>query len=336
SGIGRFVLSILKNKDYFKDYDFVLLGNKKTDFERGGLENCEKIIINDFPPPFYEQFKLHKAIKKINPDIYFSPYYKYPVFAGVKTVACIFDLIYLSVEPYKSQLKNQLYIRSFIKFFTSKVNCIITSSEHTKRDIQNFFNINDSKIKVVYLPIDEKFKPQSRSDIERVKKKYSVDREYILYVGNNSFHKNVKALYKAYTLLDEKMKWRYKLILAGFKDKKKEYQSAFVIERVDDEDLPALYSGCSLFVFPSVYEGFGYPPLEAISCGAKVVSSNSSSMPEILGDGVVYCNPYNPYDIKDKIVGVLENKIFPEGKTDLRRFSIDIFLSNIKSVLDSL
>ncbi len=334
TGIGRFILAILRNKDYFKDFKFILIGNKKTDFENS-LLNFERYIINDEIPLLSEQFEINTLIKKIKPDIYFSPYYKYPVLTEVPVITSIFDIMYLKIDPYKKNPVNCIYIKSFIKYFTSKSTVIITSSNYTKRDIISYFNIDEQKIKVVYLPLDESFKPQSSDKINLVRKKYQLNEKYILYVGNNQSHKNIKQLYKAYELLPENMKKEYFLVFAGFSDIKNEYPYARVLGYVDDEDLKALYSGCSLFVFPSLYEGFGYPPLEAVACGANVLSSNSSSLPEILDNMVDYFNPEDLFELKEKMIKLLSKKS-EKKDIELSKFNIDNFLYKVKEILNSL
>ncbi|MEF3280987.1 MAG: glycosyltransferase family 4 protein [Elusimicrobiota bacterium] len=335
SGIGRFVLAILENKDYFKDFEFILVGNKKTDFDKSLLINFEKHIINDSFPFISEQIAISRLIKKIKPDIYFSPYYKYPIFTKIPVITSVFDVTYLKIEPYKSKLINKFYIKNFIKYFTARTNIIITSSYNTKKDILSFFDINEEKIKVIYLPIKDSFKPQSKEKTDSVKQKFKIDRKYILHVGNNSAHKNIKTLYEAYKLLPENIKKEYLLILVGFKDIKNEYPLAKVLSYVEDDDLKALYSMCSLFVFPSLYEGFGYPPLEAVSCGARVLSSNKSSLPEILGDMVFYFNPDDVDELKERIIKLLKEDI-EKKNIDLSRFKLENFLCNVKEVLNSL
>ena len=139
--------------------------------------------------------------------------------------------------------------------------------------------------------------------MELVKKKYGIDNKYILYVGNLKPHKNVKRLVDAYNLLPETIKQEYNLVLAGGQSKRltkgnnqlglRDLQSTIFVGHILDEDLPTLYSSAELFAFPSLYEGFGLPPLEAMACGCPVVSSNTSSMPEVLGDAALFFNPYH-------------------------------------------
>lgn len=336
SGIGRFILYILRNKNYFNGFEFIVVGNNKTDFRRDGLSDCKSFLISDRIPILSEQYALHKLVKKIKPDIYLSPYYKYPIFIDVDVITSIFDLTYLLVEPYKSSIRHTFYIKNFIKYFTSHSHFIITSSQNTKGDILRFFNIDEVKIKVIYLPIDEKFRPQHKDKIYSVLNKYKILKKYILHVGNDSYHKNIISLYKAYTILPSDVRNEYDLVLVGFKDIRDKYPLAKVIERVDDDELVSLYSGCSLFVFPSLYEGFGYPPLEALSCGANVLSSNTPCLKEILGENVVYFNPLDIYEIKEKILHALDGKILFKYTYDLSRFSLKNFLSNIMELFNQI
>lgn len=336
SGIGRFVSYILTNKSYFEGFEFILVGNDKTDLEREGISDCEIFLISDKIPILSEQFSLYRLVKKIRPDIYLSPYYKYPLFADVEVITSIFDITYLLINPYKKMIKNKLYIKNFIKHFTSKTRFIITSSQNTKSDLLRFFDIKPHKIKVVYLPLDERFKPQSKERISSVLTKYQISKRYILHVGNNSPHKNIISLYKAYLLLPQDIKDEYDLVLIGFKDADNRYPLARVIERVEDDELLSFYSGCSLFVFPSLYEGFGYPPLEALSCGAKVLSSNTPCLREILGENVVYFNPTDIYEIKEKIILALKGEIRFQNKVELERFSLKNFLSLLKEIFDQI
>lgn len=329
SGIGRFVTYILKNKNYFDGFKFIVVGNSKTDFNRDGLFECEKYVISDKIPIISEQYELYRLVKKIRPDIYFSPYYKYPILIDVAVITSIFDLTYLVVEPYKNMIKNKFYKKSFIKYFTARSRFIITSSYNTMKDILRFFRIDESKIRVTYLPIDERFKPQGKDKISHVLNKYGISKKYVLYVGNDNFHKNIISLYRAYVSLPASLRDEYDLIFVGFKDIKGKYPDARVIERVDDEELLSLYSGSSLFVFPSLYEGFGYPPLEALSCGARVLSSNTSSLREILGENVVYFDPLNIEDIREKIILALTGKISFKSHYDLSRFELSNFLSSL-------
>jgi len=341
SGIGRFILSILKNKDYFKDFEFILIGNKKTDFDKPDLKGYDRFIINDIIPVFSEQLLLYNLVNKIKPDLYFSPYYKYPILIDIPVITAIFDLTYLIIQPYKNKLWNSFYIRNFIKYFTSKSNFIITSSHNTKKDILSFFKIEEKKIKVIYLPLDSSFKPQEEEKVKATLSKYGIKKNYILHVGNNSYHKNIKALYNAYKLLPQSIRDNYDLVLVGFKDNDNEYPLAKILSYVDDDSLKCLYSGATLFVFPSLYEGFGYPPLEAMSLGCPVLASHNSSIVEVLGDFAIYFNPENIMEIVSKIEALINNPEMRKemGLKGLKRasfFNYEKFCSEIKMVFNEV
>jgi glycosyltransferase involved in cell wall biosynthesis len=335
SGIGRFLINILSSYDRFDNFKFILLGNQKTDFDKQEFKELEKVSFKENIPFFDEQIKISRIVKDIKPDMFFSPYYKYPVFSNVSVITCIFDLTYLLVEPYKSSLRNTFYIKNYIKFFTSKSDVIITSSNNTKKDILSFFNIDEDKIKVLYLPLGKAFYRRTGDEIKKVIDKYNISKKYILHTGNNSHHKNIKALYAAYKLLPAEIRNEYDLVLVGFYDKKNTYPEARVLNFLTDDELAALYSGCSLFVFPSLYEGFGYPPLEALASGADVLCSNKSCIPEIVGEYAEYFNPDDIKELVDKIIKNLSN--FPKKQVpDLSKYSADTFIKNLNSILKSL
>lgn len=331
SGIGRFLINLLENVIRFNDFKFIVVGNQKTDFDKNILKDLERFYFYEKIPILDEQIKLRKIAKKTGADVFFSPYYKYPVFIDIPVITCIFDLTYLIVEPYKNEIKNRLYIKNFLRFFTTKSNLIITSSYNTKNDILKFFEVDENKIKVLYLPLSKTFIPRSIEEQEKIRKKYNITKKYILSVGNNSHHKNLKTLYDAYNLLPENIKKEYTLLFVGFWTRAGDYPNTVILNSIDDYELSCLYSGASLFVFPSLYEGFGYPPLEAMACGAPVLSSNLPCMPEILKGYVEYFNPYDLYELKNKIIHCLNNKKL--NKIELSDYSIDFFIDQLRNIL---
>jgi glycosyltransferase involved in cell wall biosynthesis len=195
---------------------------------------------------------------------------------------------------------------------------IIVISHNTKKDLMNRFKIPENKIKVIYLAANENYKPLNENEIIKIKQKYNLNYSFILYVGGLAPNKNVERLIKAYYKL-KKLDIKHKLIITGVK--RYRYKSIFeTIEKlnlqkdviftgyVPDEDLPALYNAADLFVYPSLYEGFGLPPLEAMACGTPVITSNTSSLPEVVGDAGIMVNPYDVDELANKMYEVLTNE----------------------------
>jgi len=233
-----------------------------------------------------------------------------------KRVAFVHDLTTILFPEH--HVKSNVFLHKMRFKNIHKVDAILTNSEYTRRDIINHLHIKPDKVFVTYLGADERFKPATDSEIGAVISKYSLKQPYILFVGTLEPRKNVKMLIQAFNVLKQQKKIPHKLVLAG--QKGWDYEEIFqaiegsrfkseiqYIGYIPDDELPALLTGSEVFVYPSLYEGFGLPVLEAMQCGAPVITSNVSSMPEIGGNACVYFNPNAPDELIDKIFTVLNS-----------------------------
>jgi alpha-1,3-rhamnosyl/mannosyltransferase len=196
---------------------------------------------------------------------------------------------------------------------------LIAVSQFTKQELMDVYNIPDDRITVIYEGLDSRFRPISSECASQRLKPFGLKAgDYILSLGTLEPRKNLIGLVEAYEQLPEATKNRYPLAVAGIRGWKDEqihasFNRLFESGRirllgfVPDDDLPALYSGAALFVFPSFYEGFGFPPLEAMACGTPTLVSNRSSLPEMVGDGAGVVDPENPAQIAEAMVELLED-----------------------------
>lgn len=210
-------------------------------------------------------------------------------------------------------LKNTPYI-------IEDVSQIITVSHYSKSDIQKYFGVDENKITVTHLAADPIFKPLDRENAKRVIfNKYGVDKNYVLYLGGFSKRKNIARLIKAFKKVITEKKEPVNLIILG------EYSRSFeslwklteelelcdyvkFLNFVPTADLPYFYNGAEIFIYPSLYEGFGLPPLEAMQCGIPVITSNVSSIPEIVGDACLLINPYSVDNIFESMLLLLSDR----------------------------
>jgi glycosyltransferase involved in cell wall biosynthesis len=249
--------------------------------------------------------KLPKSINFQKIDLFYSPYYKLPLLTKIPVVNQILDLMWLGFPPYKESLSliGKLYFATFGKKFAKKSINIITDSEHAKKDIVKFWNVNSKKITVIPLGLSDRYVPVSDLKIlETTKTQFNLPEKFILYLGNFKPHKNVELLVKTFKEVEIKFP-QYKLVLAGPLDKNgKAIQNitnkiglsdkVIFTGTIREKDCPeALLSLAELFVFPTLYEGFGLPPLEAMACGTPVVASNVTSIPEVVGDSGILVDP---------------------------------------------
>ena len=270
---------------------------------------------------YWDHIALIRALKRDRIDLLFTPYDKMPYRAPCPVVITIHDILYQRISDHtglKKRVYNALY-RIQRGAMARRASGILTVSEYSRRDIAAFYGIDPARIAVTYNAVSGRFHPNIPPEhIARVKKKYGLKRPYILTLGNFKPHKNPEALIAAYASLSPDIRKRTHLVLAGA-------HNAFVpplcdlVEflslsktvhfpgAIDDADLPALYAGAKLFAFPSLCEGFGLPPLEAMACGIPVVALNATSIPEVIGDAGLLVSPTDIYAFGAAIAQLLQD-----------------------------
>jgi len=323
SGIGVYVKNIIKS-DHLRGYDIKILCRSADYSYVRSL--CARASLVNYDTQLYSINELvNTPLKTIGSHIFWSPHYNVPVinFASKLKVVTIHDVFHLAYYHTLSAVQ-KMYAKIMINR-AIKSDLIFTVSEFSKSEIIKFTDCKADNIKVIYNGIDfHNFNFRSSEEIvKKVLKTYKVDLPYILFVGNVKPHKNLKTAlqgFKDFVLGFTGFK-DYKFVIVGKRegfitgDKEIElllshpfYSSRLVFtEWVADEDLPVLYQNASTFIFPSVYEGFGFPPLEAMAARCPVISSNSACMPEIYEDAVLYFNPANKGEIANALFTVLTN-----------------------------
>jgi len=263
--------------------------------------------------------------------------YMGPPFARTPYVVILHDIIFEYIpELYQKSLSYLMHV--FYPLSARRASRVLTISEHSKRDIVKFYKIPEEKVIVTYNGVSEDFHPIMEKDtIKDTLKKYGVNGEYILFVGRLEPRKNLPRLVLAFHELKKYKKIKQKLVIVGMKYYRYEetlkavndlglHDEVIFTGGAEDADLPIIYNGASLFVYPSIAEGFGLPPLEAMACGIPVISSNTSSLPEIIGDAGILVDPYKTEDLVKAMYEVLSNKnlqekMKTEGLKRARRFS---------------
>lgn len=364
SGIGTYLFNnLLKIVDKL-DAEFILLGNKS---ELCKIFTKATVGFADVDAKIYtpkEQLVLAKAIKKT--DLHWSPNFNFPFFLSPKTklIVTIHDINHLqtwfrngsSVDKIKSHIA-EFYIGYALK----RAAKIITVSEFTKNQLMLTYKVSGAKINVIHLGVDHDKFNTSYTDIQidEVKARYGLTGNYLIYLGNIKPHKNLIKLVLSYSLLDHQLLDQYHLVIAGEFDRfagrhKALYDLLDSLPEevrknikftgfIEEHDLPVLLKGAKLMVFPSLYEGFGLPPLEAMACGCPVVASNLASIPEVCNDAAMYFDPYDEISMKDAITLLLQNpalrqSYIDKGLTHVAKFqwtfSADKHLEIFKEVLN--
>jgi glycosyltransferase involved in cell wall biosynthesis len=211
----------------------------------------------------------------------------------------------------------QVYKKYILNLSVKKADAIIADSHSTRRDIIEFFKVDEKKIKVIHLGVESRFRPIS--NVEGYRTRNNLPTKMILNIGTLEPRKNVVTLIRAFKRLQGRGFKNYVLIIAGEKGwlYKKIFEeikssgmerSIRLLGVVRDEELPLLYNCADLFVYPSLYEGFGLPPLEAMACGVPIITSNTSSLPEVVGNAGIMVDPNDIESLSDEMYRVLEDK----------------------------
>ncbi len=285
---------------------------------------------------FYTQGGLAWECLMRQPDLLFVPAHTIPVLRrpSLKTVVTIHDLAAQYLEQYYT-FPGRLYLNKATEYCARNASHIIAVSHSTKRDLVSQFGISEERVTVIYEGYDrDVFKPQPENKVAELAGKYGFSRNYILSVGTVQPRKNYKRLIEAFSAISSQYK-DMDLVIVGKKGWLCEDiyelprqlgigQRVNFLGHVPDSDLPVLYSGAVVFVFPSLYEGFGLAPLEAMACATPVVLSEVSSLPEVGGDAAVYVEPTSVSAIEEGIRTVLAASAEEREhlvKTSLRRAS---------------
>jgi glycosyltransferase involved in cell wall biosynthesis len=246
-----------------------------------------------------------RLAKKLELDLFHDPSGVTPLLFGAgraRTVITVHDVFAWSC-PGTSNLLDTVIYRHWLPRVLPGVDAVITDSQASKTDISKYLGVPSSKVNVIHLGVDGCFHPVAGELAATVGRSHGLPDRYVLYLGSVEKRKNLSTLLRAYAHL-RRLVQVPKLVIVGAKRHRSAgieeiLQELALVEHVlfpgyvPDEDLPALYSGADLFVFPSLYEGFGLPPLEAMACGTPVVTSNVSSLPEVVGDAAITVTPYD-------------------------------------------
>ncbi len=279
-----------------------------------------------------EQITVPRDLRRERADLFHAPHYVLPPLTPCKSVVTIHDCIHLRFPQYLPSRLGYAYARSSLWMATHRSNRIMTVSEASKRDILEYYRVPSDKIAVIYNGIDERFsQTPAEEDVVRVRERYQLDDPFVLYAGNVKPHKNLERLIEAFYMLRRGEFENVKLVIIGDEISKyaalrhavhrhKLHKHVRFLGFVPHRTLAVLYRIAAVFVFPSLYEGFGLPPLEAMASGTPVITSNVSSLPEVCGDAAFFIDPLQTEAIADAMRRVLTDEAL---RADLRQRGLE-------------
>ncbi len=296
-----------------------------------------------------EQYRLPYALRRVRAQLFHAPHYVLPPLTPCRSVVTIHDLIHLRFPEYLPNRLAYAYARAVIWSAIRRSDRVLTVSEASKRDILRYFNVSAAKVEVIPNAIDERFGlAPSDEEIALVRERYMLNDPFLLYAGNIKPHKNLERLIEAFGLLRARGFDRVKLLIIGDQVTKyaalrravhrcKLHTHVRFFGFVPDRMLAVLYRLADAFVFPSLYEGFGLPPLEAMASGTPVITSNVSAMPEVVGDAALLVDPYDTGAIAGALERVLADPalradLSARGLARAREFSWERSIRRIRDV----
>ena len=273
---------------------------------------------------WWEQVSVPRAARRLDADLLHIPYWAPPVRAAMPVVVTIHDLIPLLLEPYRGSILVRLYT-AFVRATSSRATLLLTDSEASRRDIIQHLRVPSGRVRTVYLAMDEGYSSAAAPGDEAELRKLDLSPGYILYLGGFDVRKNLHAVFTAFAHVCDKVAGA-RLVVAGKlptvdsdfapDPRRLAREAAVPAERVQcvgfvpQDAKPAIYRGSRAFVFPSVYEGFGLPPLEALACGVPVVASDTSSLPEVVGDAGVLVAPDDADGVAQALIRLLGDEAY--------------------------
>jgi len=343
TGVTRFAKNVIQLlPEIGTAHEFVIFGNP-LDIDIKHRINAKLIptsesINSSAKRIIWEQTVLPRLIKKNNIDLMYYPDHTSPVFKiKAKVIISVHDVSTFAV-PDTVGIARRIYKKTVIRRSVKLCDAIITGSEATKKEMAKYLPDSVRKIRVIPYGLEESFNPvKDKIVLSSIKEKYNLTTPFVLHVGTIEARKNIIRIVRVFAKGRRNHQWKHSLVLVGMPgygfDKIEKSiveegvkDSVIITGHVDNNDLPGIYSLADALIYPSLYEGFGFPPLEAMKCGCPVVSSYSTSLPEVIGDAGVFVDPYS----EDKIFGALQRVITDKklheklvylGKERIRRFT---------------
>lgn len=326
-GLSRYLKNILNQFLVdSKKHEFFLLHNEDPVYQDKSGYIFKKLNSKKFS--LMEQIEIPLILNNISPDVFHAPSIAVPLIQNFPTVITIHDLIpFIFPEYYPPYVL--LYL-PFLKASVKRAKIIIVSSHATKKDVVRILNVPFDKIRVIPDAAEEVFNPVVKPERDKsVPEKFNIKRNFFLTVVNQRPHKNLKNLLEAFIKLKEK---EYQLVVAGsvsedirgFAERQPLSEKIILLGHISDNDLASLYRSSFAFIFPSLYEGFGLPPLEAMACGAAVICSDVSCLPEVIGDAGLMIDPKKPSSMTEAMEALIDNSSLRENlrNKSLRRSSL--------------
>lgn len=365
SGVGQYAARLIKaasQNDSDIQFEIVrsLMPHRKFFAPIEPNEQLTYRVVRWLPPIIYYQFFKRTgwappydmvALRKYDAFLFFN-FVAFPLRSRTPSLVVIYDLSY-ALHPQYSSPENRKYLQKFVPKTLSRATKILTISENSKKEIIDYYKVEPAKIEIIHPAVDHKaFNPQSQTVIKTISSKYGIKKPYILSVCTLEPRKNLIGVLNAFDVLPESIKEKYALVLVGGKGwldeelqaKFDELAKKYTLVKTGyapDEDLPALYSGASVFVYPSFYEGFGMPPLEAMSCGTPVITSNNSSLPEVVGEAAITVDADDTVRLSKEIQCVLKDsklavRMSKDGLQQAKKFSWDKSARRLIRVLEEV
>jgi len=323
-GIGLFSLESFKQiVTNNPTVHFVFIFDRKPDSDFIFAHNIDTKIIGPQArhPLLYKiwyQFSLPRLLKKINADIFIGTDGMIPLNTKTKTLSVIHDLNFEHHPEHLPKALRNYYCKYFPKFAKNATR-IATVSEFSKQDIVNTYNINESKIDVVYNGSNQNFKPINENEITGIQKKYTEGKQFFLFVGTLHPRKNLINLFKAFDRYKSQTSSDFKLLIVGKKMwwtneiettyNLLQFKNDIIFAgRVNKNDLSKITASAFALTYIPIFEGFGIPLVEAMSCGVPVITSNITSMPEVVEDSGILVDPFSVEDIANAMIEITTNK----------------------------
>lgn len=362
TGIGRYNFELTKRFfDARPDIEWVIFMNEPEYFRFTFPAHVRKVLVNAPHYSFSEQWKFWRILEKEKCDLVHFTHFNAPLLYKGKFVTTIHDT---TISFYPGKKMNSWWRKwaynKVIHHAVDQAQKVITVTDNTKKDLMKLFSVPAEKIQTIWNGIGNEFQKFPEVEEQIVRKKFNLPNQFLLYTGNWREHKNLPQLLEAFSLILRKAEKvdgpqhlkNLVLVITGKEDPyypevKRKVEQLSLQEKVrfvglvEEGDLLRLYSAASAYVFPTLYEGFGLPPLEAMKAQTPVIASNISCIPEVCGESVQYFDPQNSEDMAQNIIKVLINpdrqkELITKGMERAKLFSWDTCAEETLKVYDSV